>query len=331
MRVAIFSSKNYDHHSIEKENKHYGHDLIFLNERLTRKTAPKAKGSQAVCIFVNDEADAEVLEILAELGIKLIALRCAGYNNVDLETAKKLNLKVVRVPAYSPYSVAEYAVGMLLTLNRQISRGLHRVRDNNFSLEGLIGLDIHKKTVGIIGVGHIGSVFAHIMKHGFGANVIAYAPRPKPEQAEKIGFQHVSLEELIETSDIISLHCPLTPENHYMINKNTLAKAKKGFYLINTSRGGLVDTKAVIHALKSKHLGGYAADVYEEEGPLFFENHADDIIDDDILERLISFPNVVFTGHQAFLTKEALSNIAHSILQDISDAEAGKKLPDALV
>ncbi|AHB09431.1 2-hydroxyacid dehydrogenase [Zymomonas mobilis] len=331
MRVAIFSSKNYDHHSIEKENEHYGHDLVFLNERLTKETAEKAKDAEAVCIFVNDEANAEVLEILAGLGIKLVALRCAGYNNVDLDAAKKLNIKVVRVPAYSPYSVAEYAVGMLLTLNRQISRGLKRVRENNFSLEGLIGLDVHDKTVGIIGVGHIGSVFAHIMTHGFGANVIAYKPHPDPELAEKVGFRFTSLDEVIETSDIISLHCPLTPENHHMINGETLARAKKGFYLVNTSRGGLVDTKAVIKSLKAKHLGGYAADVYEEEGPLFFENHADDIIEDDILERLIAFPNVVFTGHQAFLTKEALSNIAHSILQDISDAEAGKEMPDALV
>ncbi|KAM3093138.1 2-hydroxyacid dehydrogenase [Phormidesmis sp. 146-35] len=322
MKVAVFNTKPYDRQFLITANYDYEHDLVFLEPRLSPETALLAKGFPAVCVFVNDQLDAHVLEILASHGTRLIALRCAGFNNIDLKAAVKLKLRVVRVPAYSPHAVAEHTIGLMLTLNRKIHRAYNRVREGNFSLEGLLGFDLHDRTIGIVGTGKIGQIVAQIMQ-GFGCRVLAYDVHPNPI-CEATGAKYVDLTKLLTDSDVITLHCPLTPETHHLINQTTIAQMKKGVMLINTSRGALIDTTAVIHGLKSQKVGSLALDVYEQEADLFFEDLSDQIIQDDLFERLLTFPNVLITAHQAFFTKEALQNIAETTLSNISEIEQGQ-------
>lgn len=324
MNVLFFSSKVYDSTFFNKCNAEFNHSLTYLEVPLNKSTAVLAKGHEAVCIFVNDVANAEVLQELADQGIRLIALRCAGFNNVDLEAAQKLGVKVVRVPAYSPYSVAEHTLALILTLNRKTHRAYNRVKEGNFALNGLMGFDLHGKTVGLIGLGKIGLVTAQILK-GFGCRVLGH-DIVKRDEFEEIGIEFTDLNTLYAESDIVSLHCPLTPQTHHIINKESISRMKKGVMLINTSRGALVDTKAVIGALKSGHISYLGIDVYEEEADLFFEDLSDRVIQDDVFMRLLSFNNVLITGHQAFLTSNALESIAAVTLKNISDFEHGRKL-----
>ncbi|MDX2099621.1 MAG: 2-hydroxyacid dehydrogenase [Leptolyngbyaceae cyanobacterium bins.59] len=322
MRVAVFSTKEYDRQFLEQANRTLGHDLVFFKPQLDYRTAPLANGFPAVCVFVNDEPDARALEILASNGTRLLALRSAGFNHVDLKAAAALGITVVRVPAYSPYAVAEHAIAMILTLNRKTHRAFNRVREGNFSLEGLMGFDLHGRTIGVIGTGKIGVIFSQIM-HGFGCTILGYDMYPNP-QFEKIGAAgYVNLSQLLEQSDIISLHCPLTPETYHLIDAEAIAQMKPGAMLINTSRGALVDTEAVIQGLKSHQIGALGLDVYEQEGDLFFEDLSNNIIQDDLFERLLTFPNVLVTGHQAFFTADAVRNIAETTLVNIRDFEQG--------
>jgi D-lactate dehydrogenase len=321
MKVAIFSTKPYDRESFEKTNHGFNHQLTFFEPRLNASTAALAEGFPAVCVFINDDLSEATLRSIAHSGTTLIALRCAGFNNVDLEVAKNLGITVVRVPAYSPYAVAEHAVGLILMLNRKLYRAYNRVRDDNFALNGLLGFDLHQKTVGVIGTGKIGQCFAQIM-NGFGCKLLAYDVYQNPACLD-LGVEYVELPELLAQSDIISLHCPLLPATQYLINGESLKRVKRGTMLINTSRGALVDTQAVIAALKSGQLGYFGTDVYEEEEHLFFEDLSGTVIQDDTFQLLQSFPNVVITAHQAFFTQEALSNIAHTTLSNIRDVEAG--------
>jgi D-lactate dehydrogenase len=318
MKTAIFSTKSYDETFMSLANQDYGHELVYFESRLTADTAKLATGFPAVCVFVNDQLNAEVLQILHENGTRLIALRSAGFNHVDLAAAERLGLTIVRVPAYSPYAVAEHALALIQGLNRKLYRAYNRVREGNFSLEGLLGFDLHAKTVGVIGTGKIGMIFANIM-NSLGCNVLLYDPYPNQTLANNM--RYVSLAELYAESDIISLHCPLTPETHHMINHQVLAQMKNGVMLINTSRGKLVDTKAVISALKSGKIGNLGLDVYEEEGDLFFDDLSNQVIHDDVFMRLLTFPNVLITGHQGFFTKEALTNIAQITLANITAYE----------
>lgn len=319
MRIAVFSTKSYDRSFLEAANGQFGHELVFLEPHLVRETVSLAQDCQAVCVFVNDRVDAAILEQLAASGTRVVALRCAGFNNVDLAAAGRLGIRVVRVPAYSPYSVAEHTVGLILTLNRKIHRAYARVREGNFALDGLLGFDLHGRTVGVIGTGQIGAVFATIMK-GFGCRLLGYDVKPNP-QCEALGMKYESLEELLGESDIISLHCPLTPQTHHLINDRTIARMKPGVMLINTSRGAVIDTRAAIAGLKSGRIGSLGLDVYEEEADYFFENLSERVIADDILARLLTFPNVLITGHQAFFTREALSAIAQTTLRNVSDID----------
>jgi D-lactate dehydrogenase len=323
MKVAVFNAKPYDRQFFITANYDHEHELVFLEPRLSRETALLAKGFPAVCVFVNDQLDAHVLEILASHGTRLIALRCAGFNNVDLKAAAKLRITIVRVPAYSPYAVAEHTIGLILTLNRKIHRAYNRVREGNFSLDGLLGFDLHNRTIGIVGTGRIGQIVAQIMQ-GFGCRILAYDVYPNPA-CEAVGVKYVKLAKLLTDADIITMHCPLTPETHHLINQDAIAQMKRGVMLINTSRGGLIDTEAVIHGLKSQKVGSLALDVYEQESDLFFEDLSDQIIQDDVFERLLTFPNVLITAHQAFFTKEALQNIAETTLSNISDVQQGKE------
>ncbi|AFY74417.1 lactate dehydrogenase-like oxidoreductase [Synechococcus sp. PCC 7502] len=325
MKVAVFSAKTYDRTSLETVNRDYGHELTFFAPNLEPETAKLADGFLGICVFVNDCLDAKTLQAIAEGGTKLIALRCAGFNNVDLGAAKQLGLTVVRVPAYSPYAVAEHTVGLILTLNRKFHRAYARVREGNFSLDGLLGFDLHDRTVGIIGTGKIGAITAQIL-NGFGCHILAYDKFPNPT-CEAIA-NYVSLSELLNKSDIISLHCPLTPETHHLINKEAIAQMKPGVMLINTSRRALIDTKAVTKGLKSGKVGYLGLDVYEQEADLFFEDLSNTVIQDDVFERLLTFPNVVITGHQAFFTEDALRNIAQTTLANITDFELGKPCPN---
>jgi len=320
MKIAFFSTKPYDQSSFQTANQQYGHELVFFEPRLTLSTAALAQGFPAVCVFINDVMSETTLRAIASSGTRIIALRCAGFNNVDLPTAKELGLTVVRVPAYSPYAVAEHAVGLILMLNRKLYRAYNRVRDDNFALNGLLGFDINNKTVGVIGTGKIGQCFAQIMK-GFGANLLAYDVQKKPDVLA-LGAEYLDLPDLMAQSDIISLHCPLLPATYHMIDENSLRHVKSGTMLINTSRGGLVDTRAVIDALKSGQLGYFGTDVYEEEENLFFEDLSGTVIQDDTFQLLQSFPNVVITAHQAFFTQEALSNIAETTLSNVAEVEA---------
>ena len=319
MKVSIFSTKSYDRQFFTAANAQYQHELTFLEPRLDRQTALLAKDAIAVCVFVNDEVDQATIEVLANLNVRLLALRSAGYNHVDVQAAKHLGIKLVRVPAYSPYAVAEHTVGLILTLNRKLHRAYNRVREGNFSLEGLLGFDLHDRTIGIIGTGRIGSIFAKIMT-GFGCKVLAYDLYHNPE-CEAIAVEYVDLPQLLSQSDIISLHCPLSPETHHLINEEAIAQMKPHAMLINTSRGALIDTDAVITALKSSQIGALGLDVYEQESKLFFEDHSDRILQDDTFARLMTFPNVMITGHQAFFTEDAMRAIAEVTLANITQIE----------
>lgn len=325
MKVAFFDAHKFERPIFEKINEAFHHDLVFFEHRLQKETAILANQFSCVCSFVNDKLDLESLTILKKAGVKLIALRSAGFNHVNLKAAKELGLVVVRVPEYSPYAVAEHAVALLLVLNRKIHRSYLRVRELNFSLDGLVGMDLHGKTVGVIGVGRIGAVFAKIMA-GFGCKVFLHDLKPDQDLAKKLGVTYVSLDEIYRESDIISLHVPLNTQTRYLINENSLSKMKKGVFLINTGRGALVNTRHLIQFLKSGHLGGAGLDVYEEEEQIFFQDHSDEVLQDDVLARLLTFPNVVITSHQAFLTQEALENIAQTTLSNISDFEKGNPL-----
>ncbi len=287
-----------------------------------------AEGCQAVCLFVNDDGCREILTELATIGVKILALRCAGFNNVDLEAAKELGIQVVRVPAYSPEAVAEHTVGMMLSLNRRIHRAYQRTRDANFSLEGLIGFNMHNRTAGIIGTGKIGVATMRILK-GFGMRLLAFDPYPS-EQALELGAEYVDLKTLYAESDVISLHCPMTPENHHLLNKQSFDQMKDGVMIINTSRGGLIDSTAAIDALKQQKIGSLGMDVYENERDLFFEDKSNDVIQDDVFRRLSSCHNVLFTGHQAFLTEEALTSISVTTLQNIAQLDKGEPCPNII-
>lgn len=318
MKVAVFSSKPYDNTHLTSVNQNT-HELSFIEAPLNEQTAVLSQGFDAVCCFVNDTINATVINTLKDNGIKLIAMRCAGFNNVDLVTAEAAGILVTRVPEYSPYAVAEHAVALLLALNRNIHRAYNRVRENNYSLHGLIGFDLHGKTVGVIGTGKIGLAFINIML-GFGCRVICSDPYPNPE-VEATNAEYVSLETLWAQSDIISLHCPLLPSTRHIVNSNSIHQMKDHVTLINTSRGGLIDTRAVIDGLKSGKIGNLGLDVYEEEADLFFENNSNEILRDDQLARLLAFLNVIVTGHQAFFTKEALTAIANVTIENITGFE----------
>ena len=312
MKIAFFDAKPYDLPAFEKYGAERGMDFAFYDTKLNINTAALAAGCEAVCVFVNDVLDAPVIDRLCELGVKLVALRCAGYNNVDLERAFG-RLHVVHVPAYSPYAVAEHAIALLLTSIRRIHKAYNRTKDFNFSLSGLTGFDLHGKTVGVVGTGRIGRVFIDICR-GFGMNVIAYDKFP----AENSGIEYVSLGELFERSDIISLHCPLTEETHHLIDAAAIERLKKGAVIINTSRGALIDAEALLEGIKSRKVGAACLDVYEEESDVFFRDFSGHIMSDDVLARLISMPNVIVTSHQAFLTEEALDNIAETTVNNIA-------------
>ena len=312
MKIAFFDAKPYDLPAFEKYVATRGMEFAFYDTKLNINTAALAAGCEAVCVFVNDVLDAPVIDRLCELGVKLVALRCAGYNNVDLERAFG-RLHVVHVPAYSPYAVAEHAIALLLTSIRRIHKAYNRTKDFNFSLSGLTGFDLHGKTVGVVGTGRIGRVFIDICR-GFGMNVIAYDKFP----AENSGIEYVSLGELFERSDIISLHCPLTEETHHLIDAAAIERLKKGAVIINTSRGALIDAEALLEGIKSRKVGAACLDVYEEESDVFFRDFSGHIMSDDVLARLISMPNVIVTSHQAFLTEEALDNIAETTVNNIA-------------
>ena len=322
MKIAFFSTQPYDKDYFERYNTQ--HEILFFEDRLNEQTTNLARGCHAVCAFVNDQLNAPVLNTLREMGIKIIAQRCAGFNNVDLVTASKNDIVVVRVPAYSPHAVAEHALALIMTLNRKTHKAYNRVREGNFSLDRLTGFDLFGKTVGVIGTGKIGESFARIM-HGLGCKVIAFDITMNKE-LEDFGIKYLSLNDVLKQSNIISLHCPLTEQTKHLINKEALGIMKTGVMLINTSRGALVDTKAVINALKNGKLGYLGLDVYEQEEKFFFHDLNENIITDDVLVRLLGFPNVLITSHQGFLTDEALTRIAIETLQNITDFEEHKPL-----
>ena len=325
MQVAVFSAKPYDIRFLGERNAAHGHELHFFDARLDAETALLARGMPAVCAFVNDRLDRPVLTRLAAGGTRLAAMRCAGFNNVDLRAAAELGIAVARVPAYSPHAVAEHTVAMMLTLNRQIHRAWNRVRENNFALDGLLGFDVHGCTVGVIGTGQIGRIVARTMRLGFGCQVLAHDVR-EDEELLAIGVRYAQPLEIAARADIVTLHCPLTPQTRHIINAESIATMKRGVMLVNTSRGALMDTEAVIAGLKSGQVGYLALDVYEQEADLFFEDLSNEIIQDDVFQRLLTFPNVLVTGHQAFFTREALTRIADTTLGNLSDFEAGRPL-----
>jgi D-lactate dehydrogenase len=328
MKIAFFDTHGFEREIFKKQNLNFEHEITFFETRLTEATANVAHGYPCVCAFVNDKLNSKTIEILARNGTKLIALRSAGYNHIDLVAADKLGLKVVRVPEYSPHAVAEHAVALILAMNRKIHRAYNRVREGNFSLDGLVGFDLYKKTVGVIGTGRIGSVFAKILL-GFGCKVVAFDKTQNSELMAS-GVEYVTLNDLLSNSDIISLHVPLNPETRHLIDDRALALMKVGVMLVNTGRGALIDTKALIKSLKSGHLGYAGLDVYEEEEGLFFENLSGQILQDDQLARLLTFPNVLLTSHQAFLTIEALTNIVNTTLENIRDFESGGSLKNEI-
>ncbi|MBD8161688.1 2-hydroxyacid dehydrogenase [Erwinia persicina] len=328
MKLAVYSTKQYDRKYLTQVNEDYGFELAFFDFLLSEHTAKNAVGCDGVCIFVNDDGSRAVLEELAELGIKFIALRCAGFNNVDLDAARELGIQVVRVPAYSPEAVAEHTVGMMMTLNRRIHRAYQRTRDANFSLEGLIGFNMHGRTAGVIGTGKIGIATMRILK-GFGMKLLAFDPYPSP-QALELGAEYVDIKTLFSQSDVITLHCPLTDENHHLLNSAAFAQMKDGVMVINTSRGALIDSQAAIDALKQQKIGSLGMDVYENERDLFFEDKSNDVIQDDIFRRLSACHNVLFTGHQAFLTAEALTSISQTTLENLRLLEKGEPCDNVL-
>ncbi|WP_130891952.1 2-hydroxyacid dehydrogenase [Fusobacterium varium] len=324
MKILFYDTKPYDKEFFNKYNKGYGFDIKYLTGKLTEESADLAKGYDIISIFVNDTVDKKVIDILVECGVKLIAMRCAGYNNVSLKDIDG-KIKVVRVPAYSPYSIAEYTAGMIMTLNRKIHKAYIRTREGNFSITGLMGYDLHEKTAGIIGAGKIAQILIKILK-GFGMKVIAYDPYPNYEKAKELGFEFTDLDTLYKEADIISLNCPLTKETRYMINRNSMNKMKDGVMIVNTGRGMLIDTVDLIEALKDKKIGAAALDVYEEEADYFFEDYSNMVIEDDILGRLLSFNNVLVTSHQAFFTKEAVEEITRVTMENIKRFQEGKPL-----
>lgn len=324
MKVAFFDAKPYDMPSFEKFGSENGIRFKFYETKLNEDTAELAKGCEAVCVFVNDTVNAAVIDRLCELGVKTLALRCAGYNNVDIKYAKD-KIKVVSVPAYSPYAVAEHAMALLLTSIRRVHKAYIRTRDHNFSLNGLTGFDLHGKTVGVVGTGKIGRIFINICR-GFGMNVIAYDKFP----AKDSDIEYVELDELFSRSDIISFHCPLTDETYHLIDERSVDKLKKGVVIINTSRGALIDAEALLEGIKARKIGAACLDVYEEEADVFFQDFSGHIIADDTLARLISMPNVIVTSHQAFLTEEALSNIAETTVNNIITCHKGEECPNEL-
>ena len=321
MKGAVFSSKSYDKESFEKSNTFNEIEFTYFDVPLNSDTAKLTQGFQAVCIFVNDQANADVLEKLAENGVGLIALRCAGFNNVDLSKAKELGIKIMRVPAYSPEAIAEHALALILTLNRKTHKAFNRIREGNFSLEGLTGFNLYGKTVGVIGTGRTGFAFARIML-GMGCKVVAHDMFPSDELKE-MGVTYIDFNELLAESDIISLHCPLTPETHHLFDKRAFRRMKPGAMLINTSRGAVIDTRDAIEALKNHKLGYLAIDVYEQEEKLFFRDLSESILQDDTIARLMTFPNVLITAHQGFFTQEALGQIDSVTLNNINDFRMG--------
>ncbi len=325
MKIAFFDTHRFDREAFEESNRSFGHELVFFETRLTAQTAKLALGCDVVCSFVNDHLDQAALAILKQINIQLITLRCAGFNHVDLAAAAKLGLPVVRVPEYSPHAVAEHATALILSLNRKIHHAYVRVREQNFSLEGFVGFDLYGKTVGIIGTGRIGTVMAKIMT-GFGCRVLLNDIKQDPNLLQANNMTYVDLKTLYNQSDIISLHLPLTKETKHMIDAQAFQQMKAGVMIINTSRGALIDTKALIQSLKNRHIGSAGLDVYEEEGGVFFSDLSNTILNDDVLARLMTFPNVLITSHQGFLTHEALNNIAKVTLQNISNLEHSKPL-----
>jgi len=328
VKIAFYDAKQYDSESFDRRNADFGYSIKYFPLHLTEETAQFSKGYDIVCAFVNDTLSGAVIDILVTNGVKLVAMRCAGYNNVDLKAAFG-KLHIVRVPAYSPYAVAEHAVALMMSLNRKTHKAYYRTRDNNFTINGLAGFDMNGKTAGVVGTGRIGRILIKILK-GFGMNVIAHDHYPDEAGAEELGYSYVSLDELYARSDIISLHCPLTKETQHMINDDTIAKMKDKVMIINTGRGQLIDSKALIEGLKSKKIGSAGLDVYEEEGDYFFEDFSSEGLEDDVLARLLTFPNLLVTSHQAFFTVEALENIAHTTLENIRVFIEKDELPNEI-
>ena len=328
MKVSVFSTKPYDATYLQSATANTSHELVLIESRLTTDTAKLAADSNAVCVFVNDDLGREVLAQLAGMGVRTVALRCAGFNNVDLAAADELGMHVVRVPAYSPYAVAEHCAGLILTLNRNIHRAYSRVRDGNFMLSGLLGFDLKGRTVGIIGTGTIGSKFAKIMT-GFGCRLLGVDLEENPE-CLNLGLTYVDLPELYAQSDIIALHCPLTPKTHHLIDAAAIEQMKDGVMIINTSRGAVVDTKAIIGGLKSGKIGHVGLDVYEEEADVFFEDLSNEVIPDDMLSRLLTFPNVLITGHQGFFTRDALTSIAETTIDNLTSIETSGRCKNSV-
>jgi len=326
MKIALFSTKPYDERSFRSAEGAHLHEWEFFSDLLTPQSAPKAAGFDAVCAFVNDDLGAQTLEVLASGGTKYIAMRCAGFDRIDLDKARELEFQIGRVPAYSPHAVAEHALALLQTLNRQTHRANQRIHANNFALEGLLGFDLYGKTFGVVGTGKIGICMVRIAL-GLGCHVLAYDPFPNPD-IEAMGAHKVELPELLSESDIVSLHCPLSPQTHHLINADSLASMKRGAFLINTSRGGLIDTRAAIDAVESGQLGALGIDVYENESALFFEDRQGQPLNDELFARLISFQNVLVTGHQAFFTREALDNIAQTTLANLNGWETSGSCPN---
>jgi D-lactate dehydrogenase len=329
MKIAFFDTHPFEKSVFQRQSLSLAHSISFFETRLSEQTANLSTGHDCVCVFVNDRLDRNTLTRLATSGVRLIALRCAGFNHVDLKAAHNLGLRVVRVPEYSPYAVAEHALALIMTLNRHTHRAFNRVREGNFSLDGLVGFDLHGKTVGIVGTGKIGLVLAKIMS-GLGCQVLAFDKHEDPS-LKSLGGLYVNLEELLQKSDIISLHVPLTPQTRHLIDEKALSLMKPGVMLINTGRGALIDSQALIQSLKSGHIGHAGLDVYEEEEGIFFENLSGQIIQDDQLVRLMTFPNVLLTSHQAFLTNEALENIAETTLGNISEFEKSLTLKNEVI
>ncbi|GGP23530.1 2-hydroxyacid dehydrogenase [Silvimonas iriomotensis] len=329
MRIAVFDTKRYDRSGLEEAAGKFGYELTFFEDRLNRNTVPLVAGHDAVCPFVNDRLDREVLEQMARLDVRHVALRCAGFNGVDIVAAAELGITVTRVPAYSPEAVAEHVFALLLTLVRKTHRAYQRVREGNFSLDGLVGFNLHGRTFGVIGAGKIG-VAAMKIARGFGCRVLAYDRYPSAERAAQIGCEFVDIDTLLAQADIISLHAPLTAETHHLIDATALAKMKHGSVIINTSRGGLIDTKALIKSLKTGRLAGVGLDVYEYEEGVFFEDLSHQALKDDMLARLTTFPNVMITSHQGFLTDEALAAIAQTVMENIADYQNGQPLVNAV-
>lgn len=324
MRITVYSTRRYDRESLQKAAGSDRHRWEFLEAKLEAATAVLARGSDAVCAFVNDDLGGEVLGLLAAGGVRVVALRSAGFNHVDLEAAQRAGLKVVRVPHYSPHSVAEHTVALILTLNRKIHRAYTRVREGNFALDGLLGFDLHGKTVGVVGTGLIGREVARILR-GFGCRILAYDPYPHPEM-EALGGTYLDLPDLLASARVVTLHCPLTPSTYHLIDDRAVERMQPGAMLVNTSRGAVIDTQAVISGLKSGRIGALALDVYEEEGDLFFADLSGTVIQDDVFARLLTFPNVLVTGHQAFFTEEALADIAATTVANLDAFEAGRPL-----